>query len=51
MYGDKRNNRKINFYDKATGRYLGSTTWARNCREAREQYKRAHGLEVKASYK
>ena len=27
MYGDKRNNRKINFYDKATGRYLGSTTW------------------------
>jgi hypothetical protein len=58
MYGDKRDYKKINFYDKKTGKYLCSTTWARTCKEAMEHY--IHNdpynigitaLGIKASYK
>lgn len=46
-YGDKRNYRKIDIYLKRPGGrrdYLASTTWARNCREARERYAMAHSF-------
>lgn len=46
-YGDKRDYRKINIYLKRPGNctdYVGSTTWARNCREARERYGMANGF-------
>ena len=40
QYGDKRDYPKINIYARHDGRsdYLCSTTWARTCREAEEQY-------------
>lgn len=30
--------KKINFYDKKTGKYLCSTTQSKTCKEALEQY-------------
>jgi len=35
---NKTNYKKINFYDKKTGQYLTSTTWARTCKEALKRY-------------
>lgn len=37
-YGEKRNYKKINFYDKKTGKYLCSTTWSKTCKEALQMY-------------
>lgn len=37
-YGDKRNYKKINFYDKKTGKYICSTTWAKTCKQALSIY-------------
>ena len=42
-YGDKRDYRKIDIYHGA--QYVGSTTWARTCREAKERY-----IEAKERY-
>jgi hypothetical protein len=45
-YGDKRDYRKIDIFLRRPGcvlDYVGSTTWAKNCREARERYAVAHG--------
>lgn len=33
-----KNYKKINFYDKKTGKYLCSTNWYRTCKEALESY-------------
>ena len=56
-HGNKRNYRKINFYDKKTGKYLCSTTWSRTCKEALAVYIKSDPfgigitpLGVKASY-
>ena len=45
-YGDKRDYRKIDLFLKRPGgvqSYAGSTTWARNLREAKERFAQANG--------
>ena len=37
-YGDKRDRPKIDLYSMPSGEYLGSTTWAKTLKEAKEQY-------------
>lgn len=43
-YGDKRDYPKIDIYYNQD--YVGSTTWAATCREARERYAKASGKEL-----
>lgn len=51
-YGDKRDYPKIDIYVRRSpgGRefdWIGVTTWAATCREAREQYAERNGIDVK----
>jgi hypothetical protein len=43
-YGTFRDYPKIDIYERATGRYIYSTTWSRTCKEAvsRFTYDNAH---------
>lgn len=41
-YGDKRDFPKIDVARRGGG-YVGSTTWAKTCREACERFAAAHG--------
>ena len=58
-YSYKTNYKKINFYDKKTGKYICSTTWAKSCKEAIEKFYiledsfsiGIRALGVRASYK
>jgi hypothetical protein len=48
-YGDKRNYRKIDIFlkdksKKGMNKYLGSTTWAATCKQAKERY--AHSYKM-----
>ena len=45
-YGVKRNYRKIDIFHRADGSgwiYVGSTTWSRTCREAKDRFLAATG--------
>lgn len=39
-YGDKRNHRKIDIF--VDGSYVGTTTWSRTCREAKQKFLEKH---------
>lgn len=40
-YGDRRDYQKIDLYVRRSGvfEYVGSTTWSKTCREAKEKYR------------
>jgi hypothetical protein len=53
-YGDKRDYPKIELFVKTSlgWNYIGTTTWAKTCKEAVERYKADNvGLIVKAQFK
>lgn len=45
-YGDKRDYRKIDIF--VDGKYVASTTWAKNCKEAKAQYVKTTGKNPKS---
>jgi hypothetical protein len=52
MYGDKRDYPKIDIYRRKASNprifdYVGSSTWSRTCREAKDRYLANTGLERK----
>lgn len=49
-YGTFSDYPKIDIYDRTTGRYLCSTTWARTCREALWQYADTSAHKYRASF-
>lgn len=45
-YGDKRDYPKIDLYEMPSGDYLGSTTWSKTLKEAKQRLAEARGLKL-----